>query len=140
MKKQYYAAASIFLSLFALTAAPAWTQEAASSSSAPALSRPAKPDKALRVFLKSGSKKTYVRGYQWMTLDLNRKINLVESARRGALKMGALMTQPAEVYIRNLDQFYAGHPTLMSMEIGQVIQGTAISMKDWDDGTTGAKQ
>lgn len=109
-------------------------QETARSSES--VSAAPKPDKALRIFLKTGEKKTYVRGYQWMTLDLNRKISLVESARRGALRMNAVMTQPAELYVANVDKFFRYNPGLLEMEVGQVIQGVAISLKDWQDGGT----
>ncbi len=133
--------AAVILSV-CLISAPASLQAAESKSSAQpsgtASVKGAKPDQALRIYLKTGAKKTYVRGYQWMTLDLNRKINLVESARRGALKMNAVMTFPAETYVREIDKFFAGNPSLMQMEVGQVIQGVAISIKDWNAGTTGA--
>ena len=94
-----------------------------------------KPAGAIRIFLKTGNKKTYVRGYQWMTLDLNRKISLVESARRGAVKMNAVMVLPAETYVDEVNKFFQDNPRLMQMEVGQVIQGIAISLKDWDDGS-----
>lgn len=114
-------------------AAPVFAQETAARPDAPAPAPAiAKPDKALRIFLKTGGKKIYVRGYQWMTLDLNRKISLVESARRGALKMNALMTQPAERYVMEADKFFRTNPSLLQMELGQVIQGIAISIQDWE--------
>ena len=118
-----------------LSGAPASAQETSSppAASAPSAGKPAKPTKALRIFLKTGAKKTYVRGYQWMTLDLNRRISLVESARRGALQMDALMTLPAETYVAEVDKFFQYNPSLMQMEVGQVIQGIAISLKDWDN-------
>ncbi len=106
---------------------------------AAAADQPAKPDKALRIYLQTGAKKTYVRGYQWMTLDLNRKLSLIESARRGALKMNAVMARPAEVYVAQVDKFFQYNPALMEMEVGQVIQGIAISIKDWEDGSTEKK-
>ncbi|MBP9733215.1 MAG: hypothetical protein KBD07_02425 [Candidatus Omnitrophica bacterium] len=108
--------------------------ESRSASSAAVEQPTAKPDKALRIYLKTGGKKTYVRGYQWMTLDLNRKISLIESARRGAAKMNAVMTRPAETYVAEINKFFQDNPTLMQMEVGQVIQGIAISIKDWEDG------
>lgn len=113
-----------------LVASLLWTLPAS------AAEKTAKPEKALRIYLKTGNKKTYVRGYQWMTLDLNRKISLVESARRGALKMNAVMSQPAETYVAQVDKFFQYNPSLMEMEVGQVIQGIAISIKDWEDGST----
>ena len=119
-----------FFAFTLVHAAPAVSQNAAE--------RPPheKPSQELRIFLKTGAKKTYVRGYQWATLDLNRKINLVESARRGALKLGALMTRPAETYVLEVDKFFKSNPSLMQMELGPVIQGVAISLKDWDNGGT----
>lgn len=105
-----------------------------SSTSASVPASASKPEKALRIFLKSGGKKTYVRGYQWMTLDLNRKISLIESARRGAARMNAVMAQPAETYVVEVNKFFQDNPTLMQMEVGQVIQGIAVSIKDWEDG------
>lgn len=127
-----------------LLSAPAGAQEhaaapaASSPAAAPAAKAP-KPDKALRIFLKTGAKKTYVRGYQWMTLDLNHKINLIEAARSGALQMNAVMAQPAEVYVAEVNKFFQYNPSLMQMELGQVIQGIAVSIKDWDDGHTEKK-
>jgi hypothetical protein len=112
------------------TSGPGGTSSASTAASA------AKPEKALRIFLKTGGKKTYVRGYQWMTLDLNRKISLVESARRGALRMNAVMAKPAEVYVNEVNKFFQHNPSLMQMEVGQVIQGVAVGMKDWEDGGT----
>lgn len=105
---------------------------ASASPSAPQLA--SKPDKALRIFLKTGAKKTYVRGYQWLTLDLNRKISLVESARRGALQIDAIMLLPAERYVYEVNKFFQSNPSMLQMELGQVIQGIAISLKDWEQG------
>jgi hypothetical protein len=136
--KHFFNLTTLVLSLILTAPTTAQAQEtsggsaSAASSAAPAV----KPEKALRIFLKTGGKKTYVRGYQWMTLDLNRKISLIESARRGALRMNAVMAQPAEVYVNQVNQFFQHNPSLVQMEVGQVIQGVAIGMKDWEDGGT----
>ena len=123
---------------FVLETTPVLAREparAAAANASPAASTP-KPDKALRIYLKTGTKKTYIRGYQWVTLSLNRKISLVESARRGALQMGAVMTLPAERYVYEVNKFFQSNPAMFQMELGQVIQGIAISLKDWEQGGT----
>lgn len=126
----------LFLVMTASAAVQAQEASGPGGPSASATASTARPEKALRIFLKTGGKKTYVRGYQWMTLDLNRKISLVESARRGALRMNAVMVRPAEVYVNEVNKFFQHNPSLMQMEVGQVIQGVAIGMKDWEDGGT----
>ncbi len=138
MKHFFNLTAPLLLSLILTAPINAQAQEKAQgSAAASSASQTTKPEKALRIFLKTGGKKTYVRGYQWMTLDLNRKISLVESARRGALRMNAVMAQPAEVYVNQVNKFFQHNPSLMQMEVGQVIQGVAIGMKDWEDGGSG---
>lgn len=68
-----------------------------------------------------------------MQMRVIQKIGLVERVRRGALKMNALMTLPAEIYVRELDGMYREHPEARSIEVGQAIQGIAVSLKDWDE-------
>lgn len=134
MKHFLYTPALMLSVLFLTTPSYAITESSPASATAAERPTQVKPGKALRIYLKTGGKKTYVRGYQWMTLDLNRKISLIESARRGAARMNAVMTLPAETYVAEVNKFFQDNPTFMEMEVGQVIQGVAISIKDWEDG------
>ena len=86
----------------------------------------------LRLFIQQGPQKTYLLGYHWMSLRLHQKIGMVESARRGALKLDAVMLHPAEIYIRELDRLFLRNPELRRLEVGPAIQGLAMSLNDWD--------
>jgi len=59
------------------------------------------PTKAphLRLFGYDKGEKRYYSGYDWMNMNINDKIQLVEEARNGALKMNVVMTMPAEIYV-----------------------------------------
>ncbi len=95
----------------------------------------AAPSKSLRLFVVEEGRKRYFNGYDWIQFDLNQKIGLVEKARLGAVQMHAMMLKPPEVYVRELDRMYGETSEVRLIEVGQAIQGIAITMKDWDDGT-----
>ncbi|MFT5206376.1 MAG: hypothetical protein ACI9CF_000111 [Candidatus Omnitrophota bacterium] len=90
---------------------------------------------SIRLFVESGGQRANILGHNWAELSFERKIKLIESARQGALRLGAVMALPAESYIRELDMMFAKNPSLRHIEVGQAIQGIAISLKDWDTGT-----
>lgn len=91
--------------------------------------------KTLRIFALEDGHKRYFNGYDWVLFDLGQKIALVERARQGAVQMNAVMLRPPEVYVRELDRMYAEAAEARHIEVGQAIQGIAITLKDWDDGT-----
>jgi len=91
--------------------------------------------KTIRLFIQKGPEKNYLLGHHWLRLKIHQKIAIVESARRGALELNALMTLPAEIYIRELDRLFLENPTLRQLEVGPAIHGIAVSLKDWDDGS-----
>lgn len=94
-----------------------------------------KGKETIRLFLEQGDQRVYLLGHHWKALNLNQKIAMVEQARTGALEMNVLMALPAEVYIRRVDQMLIDNPQLRQFELGQVVQGIAISLNDWDSGT-----
>ncbi len=95
---------------------------------------------ALRLYALKAGEKRYFTGYDWMLFDLSRKIALVEKARRGAvLQMNVVMALPAERYVRELDRMYAEAAEARTIEVGQAIQGIAITLKDWDEGSRSPK-
>ena len=89
----------------------------------------------LRLYINSGGSKTYLLGHHWGSLGMNQKIAMVEAARRGALKLEAVMTLPAEIYVRELDRMFSENPSLRKLEVGPAIHGIAVSFNDWDDGS-----
>ena len=117
--------ASLFLalSLAALCAAPA------SRAVEPAAPR------VLRLFAVEEGQKRYFTGYDWLLMDLVAKKALVEKARLGAVRLNAVIALPAETYVRELDRMYGQAEESRQIEVGEAIQGLAISLKDWDDGT-----
>ena len=90
--------------------------------------------RTLRLFAVEGDHKRYFTGYDWLLFDLAAKTGLVEKARQGAARMNVAMTLPSRVYVRELDHMYRDAPEVRHIEVGQAIQGIAISLKDWDDG------
>lgn len=90
--------------------------------------------KTIRLFIPSNSGRTYLRGHHWVSLTFDQKLAMVETARRGALQLGAVMTEPAERYVNEIDRMLAETPHIRQMEVGQTIQGIAIAMEDWDKG------
>ncbi|MBF0254536.1 MAG: hypothetical protein HQL11_05380 [Candidatus Omnitrophica bacterium] len=92
------------------------------------------PRESIRLFVTRAGERMYLNGHDWLRLDLDRKIEWVEAARLGAIKMGAVLSLPAEVYIGELDRMFTEAPQLRHIEVGQAIEGIAISMKDWDTG------
>lgn len=90
----------------------------------------------LRLYVPSAAgDRKFFTGFDWQQLKMNQKIQLVEMARTGALRLNAVMTLPAEIYVRELDRMFNENPQIRTMELGQAIEGIAIAMKDWDDGT-----
>jgi len=96
---------------------------------------PVSEKRTLRLFSRSGGEKHYYTGYDWLKLDIQQKMETVEHAREGAIRMNTVMSRPAEVYIAELDRMYALNESVRHIEVGQAIQGIAISLKDWDDGS-----
>jgi hypothetical protein len=90
--------------------------------------------KSLRLYAVEEGRKRYFNGYDWIQFDLNQKIALVEKARQGAILLHAMMLKPAEVYVRELDRMYGETNEVRLIEVGQAIQGIAITLKDWNDG------
>ncbi len=95
------------------------------------------PAAALRMFIPTGeNSKEYLRGYHWLNFSAAQKMGVVEAARTGAVQqMSAVMSLPAEIYVRELDRLFATNSSIQQMEVGQAIQGIAISLKDWNDGS-----
>lgn len=124
--------------MIALFAALAFASVSCQAASAPAPQKaaPKAKQKHLRLFAPSSAgERRYYTGYDWRQFNLNQKIQLVETARTGALQLGVVMTMPAEIYVRELDRIFSSNPQVQHMELGQAIEGTAIAIKDWDDGT-----
>ncbi len=91
--------------------------------------------KTIRLYVPDASGgKAYLLGRDWLGLSPQQKIEMVELARRGALKLNAIVSLPAEIYIRELDQMFLEKPETRDIEVGQAIQGVAIALKDWDAG------
>lgn len=127
-------------SIACLALSPAMGGEAfaKAKASAPAASPAAKPDqdkRIIRLYRDVAGKKQYVIGRHWVQMTPEQKIQLVERARQGAVSMGVVFTLPAEIYVRQLDRMFQNNPTVLNIEIGQAIEGAAIALKDWDDGT-----
>jgi len=90
---------------------------------------------SIRLFVQQDGQRAYLSGYQWISLRTDQKIIMVERARQGALRLGALMVLPAEIYVRELDRLFTEHPHLRKIEVGQAVEGIAISLKDWNTGS-----
>ena len=104
-------------------------------SSGQAEEAPADARQTLRLYINNGGNKTYLLGYHWESLGMNQKIAMVEVARLGALKLDAVMTLPAEIYVRELDRMFSENPSFRKLEVGPAIHGIALSFNDWDDGS-----
>ena len=89
----------------------------------------------LRLFADMGGQRRYFTGYDWLQFDIHKRLALVEKARRGAVRLNAVMTLPAEIYVRELDNMFRRNSGIRHIELGQAIQGVAIALKDWDDGS-----
>jgi hypothetical protein len=89
----------------------------------------------LRIFATVNGEKRYFNGHDWVLWSPARRMAMVEKAREGAVKLNAVMTLPAEFYVRELDRVFMTNPQARDVELGQAIQGVAINLKDWDDGT-----
>jgi hypothetical protein len=100
----------------------------------------ANADKTIRIFANDNGEKRYIVGYDWVNLNMGQKMTLVENARSGALKMDAVMVLPAEIYVAELDRIFSQDGEIRRIEVGQAIQGVAISKKDWGDGTDADKK
>lgn len=107
----------------------------ASATGTSASGSPAPGDKqVIRLFREVAGEKKYFTGFDWLQLDVNQKIILVERARQGALQMSVVMTLPAEVYVKEIDRMFNESTEIRYIELGQAIEGIAIALKDWDDG------
>ena len=125
-----------FCALSALALAAAVPASAAKAPAPKSAASAPEKQKHLRLYAPSSvGERRYYTGYDWRQFNLNQKIQLVETARTGALKLNVVMTLPAELYVRELDRMFASNPQVQHMEIGQAIEGTAVVLKDWDDGT-----
>lgn len=89
----------------------------------------------LRLYATVGGEKRYFTGYDWLQFNIHQQFQIVEKARHGAVRMNAIMVLPAEVYVKELNRMFRQHVELRHMELGQAIQGIAIALKDWDDGS-----
>lgn len=93
-----------------------------------------KKGNTIRLFIEQGDQRMYLLGHHWTSLNLNQKIAMIEQARTGAISMNVVMALPAEVYIKKLNQMLLENPQLRQFELGQVVQGIAVSLNDWDTG------
>ena len=96
--------------------------------------------KSLRLYATMNGKKRYFNGYDWLQYDEKAKLALVEKAKIGAGRLSAVMLLPADVYVKEVDKIYGQAPESRLIELGQVIQGVAINLKDWNDGTDPEKK
>lgn len=95
----------------------------------------AKVRPVIRLYASAKGETRYFTGDDWMLFTSGQKVQIVEKARTGAVRLNAVMSLPAEVYVRELDRIFGGNPGARHIELGQAIQGAAIGLKDWDDGT-----
>ena len=89
----------------------------------------------VRLFVMQGGDKHYLTGFDWLQFDIGQKMGLVEAARSQAAGLNAVMVLPAEVYVAELDRMFSQNPEVRHIEIGPALQGVAITLKDWDDGS-----
>ncbi len=68
---------------------------------------------------------------------LREKIAAARTTQMHPVKLDpAIDPLPAERYVYEVNKFFQSNPAMFQMELGQVIQGIAISLKDWEQGGT----